>query len=255
MTKNISEWKREARQSLRGNYMLAITGMILTTMLSTLASNLTNSLFPGDGIFVLILAELFAFIVSLVMNILMAGYSYILLKIARREHAELGDIFYFFKNGPDRVIVAGFAIVLIQWLSSLPTMIYSMTVPIGEGDLAFVQWQGNLLKWMLVAILVQAVLTLPFTLVYFVLSDHPDMGGLEALKQGAAMMKGHYLHYILLELSFLPLILLSTFTLYIALLWIIPYMKAAGAVFYRDINGEYLPYVPQIAGDDYNSEA
>ena len=51
-------------------------------------------------------------------------------------------------------------------------------------------------------------------------------------------MKGNIWRYLKLNLSFVPLIFLSAFTLYIALLWVLPYMEMSMATFYRDLNGE-----------------
>ena len=78
------------------------------------------------------------------------------------------------------------------------------------------------------------------------------------------MMKGNFWRYVKLNLSFVPLLLLSVFTFYIALFWIIPYMEMSMATFYRDLNGELdhrLPgegYIYDYSNnqqDDYNSEA
>ena len=52
------------------------------------------------------------------------------------------------------------------------------------------------------------------------------------------MMRGNFWRYLLLKLSFVPLMLLSVFTFYIALLWILPYMTMTETMFYRDLKGE-----------------
>ena len=73
--------------------------------------------------------------------------------------------------------------------------------------------------------------------------------------------------YIWLHVTFLPWILMSVVTLYIALIWILPYLMMTRIMFYRDLTGELdeeesfkkeglkkggyeLP-----PGDDYNAEA
>lgn len=42
----------------------------------------------------------------------------------------------------------------------------------------------------------------------------------------------------MLKISFIPLMFLSVFTFYIALLWIFPYMAMTEVMFYRDLTGE-----------------
>lgn len=51
-------------------------------------------------------------------------------------------------------------------------------------------------------------------------------------------MKGNIWRYVKLNLSFIPLLLLSVFTFYIALFWIMPYMEMSMVAFYRDLDGE-----------------
>ena len=77
-------------------------------------------------------------------------------------------------------------------------------------------------------------------------------------------MKKHILKYWIMMLSFVPLLILSLFTMYIALLWAIPYMYMTEAVFYMDIQGELQKESVQKENiqeeephrtDDYNSEA
>ena len=52
------------------------------------------------------------------------------------------------------------------------------------------------------------------------------------------MMHGNFGKYLMLKLSFVPLMFLSVFTFYIALLWILPYMEMTEVMFYRDLLGE-----------------
>ena len=91
------------------------------------------------------------------------------------------------------------------------------------------------------------------------------MGGIQALKTSVRLMKGKKGKYFVLQLSYVPLLLLSIFTLYIALLWLLPYMNVADTAFYMDARGEFdrpdedMEEPDRItdhsAGDDYNAEA
>ena len=64
------------------------------------------------------------------------------------------------------------------------------------------------------------------------------MGGIEALRTSARLMKGHIIQYLLLELSFVPLMFLSMFTIYIGFLWLLPYMEFTETAFYLYVTGE-----------------
>ena len=69
-------------------------------------------------------------------------------------------------------------------------------------------------------------------------ADQPDIKGTEALKESIEMMHGNWGRYLMLKISFLPLMFLSVFTFYIALLWILPYLTMTETMFYRDLTGE-----------------
>ena len=239
MTKTRQQWKKGARRALEGNYANAIFGMLITAGANLLASGLTDYLFPGSTVLSRVLAECFLFIISLILSICSAGYAYLLLNFSREKPAGLGDLFYFFKNQPDRVIVAGFVLSLIQLVTSIPTIIYSYTAPEAVTMDDMITRMSHLLLFALLAMILQLLLTLPFTLTYYLFADDSELSGLDALKQSARMMKGHYGQYLLLQLSFVPLLILSPLLLYIPLLWLIPYMEMASVEFYRDLNGEF----------------
>lgn len=249
MTKTRREWKREAKIALRGNYSIMILGMFATLLASNLASSITNYFFSGSGTFTWILSEIFSFVVSLVLSLFSAGYVYMNLKIARREGTTLGDILYFFKNGSDQVIIAGVVMTSLQFLASVPMMIFNYTVPIGETVEEIAHWNNQFLGMMILTLILQMVLTIPFTLSYYLLTDYPEMSGMEAVKTSMKMMKGHKLVYLILQISFYPIIFGSVFTFYIALLWILPYMNMTMAEFYRDLNGEFEQGPAEIYAD------
>lgn len=107
---------------------------------------------------------------------------------------------------------------------------------------------------------------MPFALTFYFLADDPEMGGIEALKASTHAMKGHIWQYLMLELSFVPLLFLSLFTLYIGLLWLMPYMQFTETAFYMYVTGELdqqrtdrqhtgIQEISDRTGDDYNSEA
>ena len=100
------------------------------------------------------------------------------------------------------------------------------------------------------------IFTVPFALTFYFLADDPEMGGIEALKASTHAMKGHIWQYLMLELSFVPLLFLSLFTLYIGLLWLMPYMQFTELDQQRtDRQHTGIQEISDRTGDDYNSEA
>ena len=97
---------------------------------------------------------------------------------------------------------------------------------------------------------------------YYLLADQERLSAKEAMSLSFQLMRGNWWRYLKLQLSFIPLYILSVFTCYIALLWIIPYLGMAETFFYRElIDDLHLQQnstdIPQIfrENNDYNSEA
>ena len=70
---------------------------------------------------------------------------------------------------------------------------------------------------------------------FYILSDNPQMTGKEALEASKKMMYGYKGKLFLLQLSFIGWGLLCLLTLGIGFLWLIPYMQASMACFYRNL--------------------
>jgi uncharacterized membrane protein len=234
------EWKACAKQALKGNYGSAILGMILVTVITAFGSMFTSALFEGTSLLEVVLSQLFLFILTLIISVFDAGLCYMYLNMARRQAFSMNDLLYFFRNQPDRVIVAGFVLAVIEIIAFLPYYYFSyqpVTFYTIDQQLA---WMEQLMVLMLLGLVLKTLLGMPFVLAYYLLADNPEMSGLEALKRSVLLMKGHMWQYLLLQISFLPLLFLSSFTLYIGLLWLIPYMQMTTVLFYMDVTGELI---------------
>lgn len=266
MSKNRKYWKLHAKESLRGNWGLAIGGMLLSSAVNLIGNYMASGLFPGETIPALLMSQAFLFIVSLIGMIFSTGYSYMLLNMSRGRRFGLGDLLYMFRNQPDRVLVAGLVLSLIDTILMLPLNYWTiMTSPEAQTLDAQVSWLQTAMALLVLGMVLGVIFKIPLVLTFYLLADNEEMGGLEALKTSVRLMRGKKWKYFVLELSFLPLIILSAFTLYIAFLWLLPYMQAVETAFYMDALGEFerpqpeeYPEnsLPEIhLEDDYNAEA
>ena len=73
---------------------------------------------------------------------------------------------------------------------------------------------------------------------YFILSDNPEMTGVDALKESWRMMEGYKADYFFLVLIFIGLAILCIFTLGIGFFWLIPYQQTSFANFYLTLKGD-----------------
>ena len=179
----------------------------------------------------------------------------------------LGDLLHMFRNQPDRVLVAGFVLSLIDNILLLPLTYWTvMTSPAAETMEAYLSWVQTAGILMVLGMALAVVIKLPLSLTFLPSGRSSGNGRSGSAEDQRALMKGKKWKYFVLQLSFVPLLILSAFTLYIAMLWLIPYMNAADTAFYMDACGEFGHHpeddaegpcriTERPAGDDYNAEA
>lgn len=236
--RSIRGLKTLAKQAMRENSGMLVLAMLAYTALSFAGSTATDVLFPGTGIKNMILSETFVFILSLVFGIFYAGVRLLYLNVARGREYSMKNTIFFFRNDPDKMIVATFAPAMLSLAVSLPVGFYLYHLDMGNTEQAWLEGAAVSLGLMLLVTALNEVLTMPFELSYYLLADDPELSGTGALKTSMRMMKGNMGRLLLLKISFIPLMLLSVFTLYIALIWIIPYMEMTTVEFYRELTGE-----------------
>ena len=93
--------------------------------------------------------------------------------------------------------------------------------------------------WSLLLIVPGIIKGFSYAMSYYIMRDHPDMNGEQAICRSMEIMKGHKMDLFLLALSFIGWSLLSILTLGIGLIWLIPYILTAYAAFYDTLKKEY----------------
>lgn len=234
------ELKRYAKQAMSGKYGTLILAFVVVQALALSSSMLSSALFPGEETLDLVLGYAFTFILTLLINVISAGLNYMYLNIARGKAYSLNDLIYFYKHHPDRVIIATFFLAVLNLLTMLPYTIYgNMNTPAEGASLETqITWMYTSIFLMLVGMIVYQILSIPLEMTYYILADRPELKGTDALKESIEMMQGNFGRYLMLKISFIPLMFLSVFTFYIALLWVLPYMIMTETMFYRDLTGE-----------------
>ena len=234
------ELKNYAKQAMSGKYGILILAFVAVQALALISSMISSALFPGEKTIDIVLSYAFTFILTLLINVVAAGMNYMYLNIARGKAYSLNDLFYFYRHHPDRVIVAGFFMAVLNLLTMLPYTIYSnANLPGKDASVeALITWLYTGVVLMIVGMIVYQILVIPLEMTYYILADKPELKSTEAMKESLEMMHGNFGRYLMLKISFIPLMFLSVFTFYIALLWIFPYMAMTEVMFYRDLTGE-----------------
>ena len=151
---------------------------------------------------------------------------------------------------------------LLNTVSQLPIYFAVYLTNPGSTIEAQMNWMQMIMGIMILSVVLNVLITVPLALSFYLLADNPEMGGVESLKQSMRLMKGHIWQYLMLQLSFAPLLIVSLLFMGLPLLWVLPYMEASETAFYRDILGEFdepekkeESFYKNTASDDYNAEA
>ncbi len=92
--------------------------------------------------------------------------------------------------------------------------------------------------WSLLLVIPGIVKGCAYSQAMYILAEDPSMGASEAIRRSKTMMEGHKMEYFLLGLSFMGWAILAVFTLGILYIWLIPYMSATYANYYKSLKGE-----------------
>ena len=92
--------------------------------------------------------------------------------------------------------------------------------------------------WSLLLIVPGIIKACAYSQALYILADDPALGSWEAIRRSKEMMQGHKMEYFLLCMSFYGWALLGVFTFGILYIWLIPYMQATYANYYKSLKGE-----------------
>lgn len=92
-----------------------------------------------------------------------------------------------------------------------------------------------ILLWTLLFIIPGIVARYSYAMTDYILAEHPELSASEAISRSRAMMEGNRWRLFCLEFSFIGWAILSAFTLGIGNLFLTPYKEAAKAQFYREL--------------------
>lgn len=100
--------------------------------------------------------------------------------------------------------------------------------------------------WSLLLIVPGIMKAFSYSLIYFIILDHPEYSHFEVLRKSSDMMYGHRMELFVLCLRFIPWLLLGIVTCGIGFLWVCPYMTTAFCEFYQQLKAKNED-VPEVA--------
>lgn len=224
-----AQLKAISRKALNGNWGLPIASNMILSATSFVIMFLIISFTNTTTVTGTITSEFLTYAVSLFISLFTAGITKMTLNISRKQAYSMKDMLYVFHHNADRFLIVGLVIVGISFITGLPVMFMSMNNNIPVSFILF---------FSVFDLIITVIIDLFLGLSIYLLLDHPEMNAMDSMKESIRLMKGNKGRSLYINLSFLPLALLSVLTCYIGLIWLVPYMNMTMANFYRDIVGE-----------------
>lgn len=234
--------KQMARCALIGRYGVIISAILVYAIISMAMVYFPVLILPGSDnpVFQLLTQEAVTFIIALILSVFEAGLYYMVLQISRGQNVRFSDLFYCFRNQPDKIILIQLLLTGIKFLLQIPANIYILNYNVASltdiGELLHVQLVYMFL--ILIGQFINFFVTLIFSQSIFLAVDHSDISAGQALKSSIHLMKGNIGRYIYLIFSFFGFALLAVCSFGLAYLWVIPYLMVTSAFFYRNVSGE-----------------
>ena len=177
-----------ARESLRTHWGLGV-GVVL---LNQIIVSVPSQFIPMIG---LLLAGPMA-----------VGVCLVFLSLARRQQAEVGQLFSGFSRFG--TALGGYLLMCLF-----------------------------ILLWTLLLIIPGIIASYAYSMTFFIMADDPSVKASDAITRSKEMMRGNKWKLFCLYWRFFWWILLCILTLGIGFLWLMPYMQASLAHFYEDVKG------------------
>lgn len=156
--------------------------------------------------------------------------------------------FIFFIYGPLVISYQFFNLRLARGLKVTATMPYQCFSGENYGRLTLAFFMQSLFTflWALLFYVPGIIKALSYSMMGFIMMDHPEMNWQSALNESKQMMAGHKADLFVLLLSFIPWMLLVSVTCGIAALYVYPYMYTTIANFYRSLKEENIVVAKEI---------
>lgn len=228
--KSSSQLKAVSRESLLGNYAKLISALLTAQVALFIIDYITSGVTSGRS-FGVILYYLVLFLVQLISGIFTSGTSYLYLNFASGRPFRVFDVFHGFQSHPDKAIILQTVNVFISLLILLPAMLIRSLFLNGASQLYLL----GALVLLFVGMIISIYLGLSLSQCFYMIHDFPDCSAPQILKMSWRMMKGYRWKLFYLNLSFLPLMLVSFLSFGLGLLWVIPYRNTVYTNFYFNL--------------------
>ena len=236
MRKYSAFYKGKARVALHGAYSIPIVALIILVVFYLVCSApFNNSLLLNQNSTSFLLYAVANILISLILYAIFVGYIYMMMKLGRGERVYIRDLFFSFRNRPDRFLPVFLIREGILFLCLLPSYI-TLFMPIETSNLLGMSLISAVLT--IVCLIVGLLLTARFVFAEYFLIQDINMKGIDGIKESNRLMKGRVGQLIYIYFSFAGYFVLSIISFNVGFLWTIPYLIESLVQMYFDLTGE-----------------
>lgn len=219
-----------ARKQLMGKYSTVILSYFLVQLIISFGLNLAT---PRSSLYIneVMVYCAVSFILVLFEGIFIVGQNYLYLRIQRENECSVSDMWYGFKNQPDKAIAIRFLIFLANVIAAIPFCISAFMYSSKTRTFSITLCVFTFILFAVAATYLQLL----FSQAFYLFIDRPELKALELMKCSIKLMNGHKAKLLYIILSFIGMYLLAMLTLGIGLLWVAPYMNMVKANFYAEL--------------------
>ena len=243
-----SELKAAAREQLLGKYGMAIVLYVIVSAISFVISFISSLTVDSTTTSGFVISYSISIIMSLIFSVFSVGSCFFYLNICKDRIYSVGDLFYGFRNHPDKAILASLFILVASVLSSIPFGIF-LGLYLSSSNLVFIPLIA-ICAIILIVLLVYFPLT--YGMVFYIIAESNDYSCKEALSRSRSIMSGHRLQLLYLQVSFIGWVFLGMLSFGFAFFWITPYMTATLTYFYLDITQAVSNDSSHVTPDPYS---
>lgn len=153
----------------------------------------------------------------------------------------VSSIYSMLITGPMTLGYAMFAISIFRNRETSPAEVFYGFERFGKAFGLYIVMSILIFLWALLLIVPGIIAALRYSMSFYILADHPEMGIMEAINESKRMMRGNKWKFFCLNLSFIGWGILCLFTLGIGFLWLGPYLEVTVIAFYDIANGSLRP--------------
>ena len=136
--------------------------------------------------------------------------------------------------------IAGFSLAIARKNEAKLDMIFSGFSNFSNALVLYLLRGLFIFLWTLLLIIPGIIAQISYSLAFFILSDEPEIGAMDAINKSKKMMYGYKWKYFCLCCRFIGWFILGVLSCGIGFLWITPYLNISFAKFYEDVKANYV---------------